>query len=49
MKQEIEDMTAIIPLVEALAKPSVVARHWEEVSALTKTEIPHASETFVLS
>lgn len=31
MKQEIDDMTEIIPLVEALAKPSIRPRHWEDV------------------
>jgi len=49
LKQEIDDMTEIIPLVEALAKPSIRPRHWEEVIEMTKEEIPYASETFTLS
>jgi dynein heavy chain len=29
LKQQIEDFSEIIPLVEALAKPSIRPRHWE--------------------
>jgi dynein heavy chain len=49
LKQEIEDMAEIIPLVEALAKPSIRPRHWEEVIEMTKEEIPYQSETFTLA
>jgi len=31
LKQEIDDMTDIVPLVWALAKPSIRPRHWEEI------------------
>jgi len=31
LKQEIDDMTEIIPLVWALAKPSIRPRHWDEI------------------
>jgi dynein heavy chain len=49
LKQEIDDMTEILPLVEALAKPSIRPRHWEEVIGLTKEEIPYSSDVFSLS
>lgn len=49
LKQEIDDMTEILPLVEALAKPSIRPRHWDEVISLTKEDIPYTSETFTLS
>jgi dynein heavy chain, axonemal len=49
LKQEIDDMTEILPLVESLAKPSIRPRHWNEVIALTKEDIPYTSETFSLS
>jgi len=48
LKQEIDDMTEIIPLVAALAKPSIRPRHWEEIIEMTKEEIPYTSETFTL-
>lgn len=49
LKQEIDDMTEILPLVESLAKPSIRPRHWDEVIALTKEDIPYTSENFSLS
>ena len=48
LKQEIDDMTEILPLVTALAKPSIRDRHWEDVIELVKEEIPYQSETFTL-
>jgi dynein heavy chain len=48
LKQEIDDMTEILPLVESLAKPSIRPRHWDEVIGLTKEEIPYNSESFTL-
>jgi len=41
-------MTEIIPLVAALAKPSIRPRHWDEIIEMTKEDIPYASETFTL-
>ena len=35
LKQEIDDMIEIIPLVEALAKPSIRPRHWDEIIEMT--------------
>ena len=49
LKQEIDDMTEILPLVEALAKPSIRPRHWDEIITMTKEEIPYLSESFTLS
>ena len=49
LKQEIDDMTEILPLVEQLAKPSIRPRHWDEVIGMTKEEIPYQSESFTLS
>jgi dynein heavy chain len=49
LKQEIDDMTEILPLVKSLAKESIRPRHWDEVIALVKQEIPYQSETFNLS
>jgi dynein heavy chain len=48
LKTEIEDMTTIIPLVEALAKPTIRPRHWEEVIELCKVDIPYQEESFNL-
>jgi dynein heavy chain len=48
LKQEIDDMTEILPLVTALAKPSIRNRHWDDVIELVKEDIPYESETFTL-
>jgi len=49
LKQEIDDMDTILPLVEGLAKHSIRPRLWDEVIELTKEDIPYTSETFTLS
>lgn len=49
LKQEIDDMTEILPLVKSLAKESIRPRHWDEVIVLVKQDIPYQSETFNLS
>lgn len=41
LKQEIDDMTEILPLVEQLAKPSIRNRHWEQIIELTNEDIPY--------
>jgi len=46
LKQEIDDMIEILPLVEGLAKPSIRNRHWDEIIDMTKEDIPYAEETF---
>jgi len=42
-------MTEIIPLVEALAKPTIRPRHWDEIIEMSKTQIPYDSEEFNLA
>ena len=49
LKQEIDDMTEILPLVKSLAKESIRPRHWDEIITLVKQDIPYTSETFNLS
>lgn len=49
LKTEIDNFIEIIPLVDALAKPSIRPRHWEEIIAMTNCEIPYDSDTFTLS
>jgi len=44
LKQEIEDMSEILPLIQALAKPSIRPRHWVTVCEITKEEIPYESD-----
>jgi dynein heavy chain len=52
LKQIIEDFQEIIPLVEALAKPSIRPRHWEQIIEMTHMnpeDVPYDSEQFILS
>jgi len=49
LKTEIDNMSEIIPLVDALAKPSIRPRHWEEIITMTNSEIPYESDTFTLA
>jgi len=37
LKQEIEDFQLILPLLQELSKPSIMGRHWEEVSEICST------------
>jgi dynein heavy chain len=41
-------MIDVLPLVDGFAKDTIRERHWEEAIALSKHDIPYASETFVL-
>lgn len=41
-------MSEILPLVQALTKPSIRPRHWQEVIEITKEEIPYESDSFKL-
>jgi hypothetical protein len=41
LKEEIEDMILVLPLVEGFAKDSIRDRHWEEAIALSKYDIPY--------
>ena len=49
LKQEIDDMTDILPLVKELSKNSIRDRHWDEIIEITKKDLPYKSETFTLS
>lgn len=49
LKQQIDDMTNVLPLVEQLCKPSIRPRHWDEIIETTKVEIPYTSETFTFN
>mmetsp|Transcript_8591 Transcript_8591/g.9745 ORF Transcript_8591/g.9745 Transcript_8591/m.9745 type:complete len:2884 (-) Transcript_8591:1352-10003(-) len=49
LKQEVEDMGKILPLVKELSKPSIQDRHWDEIIKLTQKDIPYRSETFTLN
>jgi dynein heavy chain len=46
MKQEIDDLIDILPLVEGLAKPSIRPRHWDEIIEMTKENIPYDDDLF---
>lgn len=46
LKQEIDDMIEILPLVEGLAKETIRDRHWDEIIEITKEDIPYKEETF---
>lgn len=48
LKTEIENMTEIIPLVEAFAKPSIRPRHWDEIIEISKFDIPYTDDGFQL-
>jgi dynein heavy chain len=48
LKQELDDMEMLLPLVESLAHESIKDRHWEGLQQLTGKEIPYDSETFTL-
>jgi dynein heavy chain, axonemal len=41
-------MIDVLPLVDGFAKDTIRERHWEEAIALSKHDIPYASENFVL-
>ena len=48
LKQRLDDMETVLPLVEMLGDKSIKDRHWEQLQELTGKEIPYASETFLL-
>jgi len=39
LKKQIDDFTVVLPLLRSLAKPSVMQRHWTEVSRRCGTEL----------
>lgn len=48
LKQRLDDMEIVLPLVEMLGDESIKDRHWEQLIELTGKEIPYQSETFTL-
>jgi dynein heavy chain len=48
LKDEVEEMIEVLPLVDGLAKDSIRDRHWEEVIELSKHDIPFNQDNFVL-
>lgn len=48
LKQRLDDMETVLPLVESLGQEAIKPRHWEQLQELTGKEIPYDSETFTL-
>lgn len=48
LKAELDEMAEVLPLVLAMAKPSIQDRHWDEVCEIIKHDIPYTSENFML-
>jgi len=48
LKTELDEMTEVLPLISAMAKPSIRDRHWDEVCEIMKKDIPYTSENFIL-
>ena len=48
LKKQIEDFQVVLPLLQELAKVSIMPRHWEEVRVLTKQEFDETSAEFKL-
>jgi dynein heavy chain len=48
LKQRLDDMETVLPLVEMLGDRSIKERHWEQLIELTGKDIPYNSETFLL-
>ncbi len=48
LKQRLDDMEIVLPLVEMLGDRSIKERHWEQLIELTGKDIPYQSETFLL-
>ncbi len=51
LRQQVDDMTEILPLIKELAKESIRDRHWEEIIEITgKDEIPYLTpDTMILN
>ena len=48
LQGSINDFQIVLPLLQELAKPSVMERHWEELKVLTKTEFDQTAAEFTL-
>ena len=49
LKQRLEDMNTVLPIVENLGHESINPRHWEQLQELTGKVIPYQEETFTLN
>jgi dynein heavy chain len=49
LKQRLDDMEIVLPLVAQMGDPSIKDRHWEQLQELTGKAIPYDSEQFTLS
>jgi hypothetical protein len=48
LKDKIEGMIELLPLIEGLAKDSIRDRHWDYLIEITKHDIPYNQENFQL-
>ena len=48
LNKRIEDFQIVLPLLQELAKPSVMVRHWDELRALVKNDFDQESADFTL-
>ena len=48
LNKRIEDFQIVLPLLQELAKPSVMVRHWDELRQLVKNDFDQESADFTL-
>ena len=48
LNKRIEDFQIVLPLLQELAKPSVMGRHWDELRNLVKNDFDQESADFTL-
>ena len=48
LNKRIEDFQIVLPLLQELAKPSVMVRHWDELRVLVKNDFDQESADFTL-
>lgn len=48
LKQELDDMQELLPLVQNLAEDCIKDRHWEQLISLTGKDVPYTAENFTL-
>ena len=48
LNKRIEDFQIVLPLLQELAKPSVMLRHWDELRQLVKNDFDQESADFTL-
>jgi len=49
LKDKIEDFQLVLPILQDLAKPSIMPRHWDAVEKITGAKLPAADPEFRLS